>query len=182
MSKNSILKTITIIGNILFIIGIVLNIGMVFFGLWPSLLYIILMILGTILIVSAKHVKWKSVKININLIKRLISRIVIVFLGFMLIYTILYLSTINYFKKKYTIRDCTEIIAALESYKKDNKPYPRSLDSLIGNNPIRAEWKKDRWNTSYKYYTTNNDRSYTLTSAGKDKIFNSNDDIIYKSN
>ncbi len=179
---NRLRKIIIIIGNILFTIGLVLTIGMVFFGLWPSLVYVLFMALGAILIGSSKYAKWKAIKINIDSIKRLISFTGIVLFVCMIIFTTLYLSTKSYFKEKYTIRDCAEITAVLESYKKEDKPYPRSLDSLIGNNPMRAEWKKDRWNTSYKYYTTNNDSSYTLTSAGKDKIFNSKDDIIYKSN
>ncbi len=56
--------------------------------------------------------------------------------------------------------------------------YPADLNELIGNSPIRQDWKKDAWNQPYKLTVSENKQSYLIISAGLDRQFETEDDII----
>lgn len=86
-----------------------------------------------------------------------------------------------YFKVSNTKEDCEKIVIGLNSYKKDLLNYPTNMDSLIGNSPLRKEWKKDRWNNEYYYKSLNNGKNFILISKGKDQKLFTKDDIILKS-
>lgn len=63
-------RLIALTGRILFIIGIVLNILMVFFGIWPSLIYLLIAILGFCLLkISEKDLGER----NYMILKKFIS-------------------------------------------------------------------------------------------------------------
>lgn len=88
--------------------------------------------------------------------------------------------SVSYRKASDTKEDCEKITIALNSYKKDLSNYPLNLDSLIGNNPLRKEWKKDRWNNDYYYKTINNGKNFVLISKGNDQKLFTKDDITIK--
>ena len=71
-----------------------------------------------------------------------------------------------------TISEMEEIRNALFKYKDEKSVLPSSLDVLIGNYPLRQEWKKDKWGNDYLYERDK------LISAGKDKTLGTGDDII----
>lgn len=191
---------IKITGKVLFIIGLTLNICMVFFGFWPSFIYIIIMIFGTGMIFLFKDIDpqkkidgqsrgWKKVvfttislinSTSIKSLKVLLTTIMIVIFGVFIIAVAISVFGQAYFKKRNTIRDCDEIVAALATYNDKEKTYPVDLITLIGNNPMRANWNKDAWGNPYKYSISTNGSSFTLISSGKDGRFGTGDDIIYK--
>ena len=60
---------------------------------------------------------------------------------------------------------------------KFRRKYPKELNELIGNSPIRQGWKKDAWNREYQFEITNNGKGFLITSAGSDGKFKTEDDI-----
>jgi len=73
-----------------------------------------------------------------------------------------------------------EIVEMSERMKKWNEKfgkYPTDLNQLIGNSPMRQEWKKDAWNKPYEYYLTDNGKGFLIISAGPDGKFGTGDDI-----
>ena len=51
-----------------------------------------------------------------------------------------------------------------------------NLNELIGNSPLRQDWKKDAWNREYKFTIIDNGNGF-LTSAGSDGKFGTENDI-----
>ncbi len=188
---------IKISGKILFVIGLVLNICMVFFGFWPSIIYLLFMFLGGFMIFTNKDVdtsvkfdlqnfNFKSLGSNLkkeDFEKSVVSSIKTVFLTLTIttiaVIGFFYFSQ-SYFKKENTKQDCEEIVTSLNSYKKDLSSYPKSMDSLIGNNPLRKGWKKDRWDNDLYYKSLHNDENFLLISKGKDQKLFTKDDIVFK--
>ena len=76
-----------------------------------------------------------------------------------------------------TEKEISEIIHRMENWKENLGQYPTDLNELIGNSPIRQDWKKDAWNRTYKYEITENGISFLITSAGSDGEFGTEDDI-----
>jgi uncharacterized membrane protein len=197
-STSKILKgLIKISGKILFVIGLVLNICMMFFGFWPSIIYLLFMLLGGFMVYTNKDVdtsvqfnfknfNFRNLGNNFNkedFEKSVVSSIKAVFFTIIIttiaIVGFFYFSQ-SYFKNEDTKKDCEEIVMALNSYKKDLSNYPKNLDSLIGNNPLRKGWKKDRWNNDYYYKVLNLNKNFILISKGKDQKLFTKDDIVFK--
>lgn len=71
-----------------------------------------------------------------------------------------------------------DIAHALEKYHDRNGRYPEDLDGIIRDNPLRKKWLADPWGSLYRYETDAGRSSYQLISAGKDKAYNTADDIV----
>jgi hypothetical protein len=187
-------ELIKISGKILFIIGLVLNICMLFFGFWPSIIYILIMFCGIIMVIINKDIKInykKNVNKVISPIRNYLKSTIIIHFKYKLalkffcffISIIIILSTVAFFvsrqymKRKNTINESEEIIAALNVYKLQTHAYPSHLDDIIGQNPIRKGWKKDSWGNYYIYQVNNRKNSFTLISKGQDGLLNTTDDI-----
>lgn len=190
---------IKISGKILFILGLVLNICMVFFGFWPSIIYLLFMVLGGFMIFTNKDV---DTSINYDFLKQLnfkdifssnsskedlekkavyfVKTTFISLTAIIIFISLFFCFSEPYRKVTYTKEDCEKIVTALNSYKKDLLNYPLNMDSLIGNNPLRKEWKKDRWDNDYYYKPLNNGKNFILISKGKDQKLFTQDDIIFK--
>lgn len=198
--QNTFRALIKIAGKILFVIGLVLNIYMIFFGFWPSLIYVLIMLAGAGMITVNKNIDVKSLfntnterarkiipsiissvqKVDAKSVQNTLKTAAITVLAvFVLAISILVLGQ-GYFKKRDTISDCKEIAAALEFYKENKRAYPPDLITLISNNPMRLNWNKDSWGNPYQYTAGNNGTSFTLTSSGKDGKFNTSDDIVFR--
>lgn len=65
----------------------------------------------------------------------------------------------------------------MENWNEKLGKYPKKLNELIGNSPIRQGWKKDAWNREYQFEITNNGKGFLITSAGSDGKFKTEDDI-----
>ena len=79
-----------------------------------------------------------------------------------------------------TKKEIAEISERIEKWNEKFGKYPSDLKNLIGNNPMRQEWKKDYWNRPYKYYLTENGQDFLIISAGMDGKFETEDDIKSK--
>lgn len=202
MDNNSkiIRELIKISGKILFILGLVLNICMVFFGFWPSIIYLLFMALGGFMIFTNKDV---DTSVNYDFLKQLnfknifssssskedlektaiyfVKTTFITLTSIIILISLFFYFSEPYFKVSNTKEDCEKIVIGLNSYKKDLLNYPTNMDSLIGNSPLRKEWKKDRWNNEYYYKSLNNGKNFILISKGKDQKLFTKDDIILKS-
>ncbi len=55
--------------------------------------------------------------------------------------------------------------------------YPTDLNELIGNNPLRQDWKKDAWNREYEFKITENGQGFLIISVGSDGKLKTGDDI-----
>ena len=82
----------------------------------------------------------------------------------------------QYLNEGFTRDEMQEIQEALKWYKNNTDTFPDSFSSFVQSKPIWQGWLNDAWNQNYKYERT--DSSYTLTSAGKDGLFGTEDDII----
>jgi general secretion pathway protein G len=80
------------------------------------------------------------------------------------------------FPKK-TKKEIAEITERMEKWKEKFKTYPTDLNELIGNNPMRQEWKTDSWNRPYQYSVIEKGIGFLIISAGSDGKFGTDDDI-----
>ena len=76
-----------------------------------------------------------------------------------------------------TKKEITEMSERMENWNKNLGQYPTEMNELIGNNPLRQDWKKDAWNREYKLMITKNGKGFLITSAGSDGKFGTKDDI-----
>jgi hypothetical protein len=84
--------------------------------------------------------------------------------------------TNEYLNEDRTKKEMNEISVNLEKNKNYYGVYPTNYDAFISQKPIWSGWKADSWNTPYKYELKDS-LNYQLISAGKDGIFNNEDDI-----
>lgn len=80
------------------------------------------------------------------------------------------------FPKK-TEREISEMSDRMKNWKENLGKYPAELNELIGNSPLRQDWKKDAWNREYKLTISENGKEFLITSAGSDGKFGTEDDI-----
>lgn len=167
-------------GKVLFVTGLVLNICMVFFGIWPTPVYFLLMLFGAGMIYLTK--KTKTPGITYAAVKKTITLILLSCLCIFSIIILVFIFSKNYFKKQDTLKECEEINIALKHYKGSTDLYPANLFILIQGNPLRSDWMQDEWDKSYKYQLMNGGNSYLLKSSGADQKFGTKDDVIFKGN
>jgi general secretion pathway protein G len=74
-----------------------------------------------------------------------------------------------------TKKEITEMSNRMDKWNEKFGKYPTDLNELIGNSPIRQEWKKDSWNRPYQYSVKKN--GFLIVSAGSDGQFGTKDDI-----
>ncbi len=117
-----------------------------------------------------------------NLPKKIMIHPIWKMFGFIMIFVIITKTLIGHFflsdyKKNKTIKKISKIELILEKQKKDIGTYPRELNTIIRNNPLRKNITKDYWNNNFYYELTENGKNYILISMGKDEIMNTKDDI-----
>ena len=76
-----------------------------------------------------------------------------------------------------TEKEISQISHRMENWKENLGQYPTELNELIGNSPLRQDWKKDAWNRKYEFKITENGEKFLITSAGSDGKFGTDDDI-----
>jgi len=81
-------------------------------------------------------------------------------------------------KPKATHKEIVAIHKAAEEWKEAKGTYPSSLEQLIGKRATRKKWIKDFWGT--KYSVESNLMHFSVSSAGPDKLHDSDDDIKEK--
>jgi hypothetical protein len=78
---------------------------------------------------------------------------------------------------KETTAKIAEITAILIDEKKDLGLYPKELNKIIRNNPLRQNITLDYWNNEFHYEQLDNGLNYVLKSMGSDGILGTDDDI-----
>lgn len=76
-----------------------------------------------------------------------------------------------------TKKEILEMSDRMENWKENLGKYPTELNELIGNSPLRQDWKKDDWNREYEFTIIENEKKFLITSAGSDGKFGTEDDI-----
>lgn len=122
-------------------------------------------------------------------IKNLIFSIVVIIVVIPAIFYLFIISTKsggemvvdNFFNEGRTKEEMTEITNQLGKYYSYYKKYPADIDEFINSKPIWNNWKTDAWGNRYKYRTSDSTK-FILISAGKDKQFDTQDDIIQQNN
>ena len=87
---------------------------------------------------------------------------------------------LNHLKKqslRTTHHKIDEIKLLLEAEKKQLGFYPKELKDIIRNNPLRKNLTLDGWKNEFVYIISKDSLNYTLISFGKDKVYNTSDDI-----
>lgn len=79
-----------------------------------------------------------------------------------------------------TVKEISEMSDRMENWNEKLGKYPEDLNELIGNSPLRQDWKKDAWNREYEFTITENGKAFLITSAGSDGKFHTEDDIKSK--
>ncbi|MEM9075961.1 MAG: type II secretion system protein GspG [Bacteroidota bacterium] len=101
------------------------------------------------------------------------ATLVLVFIGGFLFFS--YQSFSVYPRK--TQKEIIEITNRIVDWNEKYGEFPQDLNDLIGNNPMRQEWKKDSWDRPYQYYRTESGKGFLIVSAGLDGKFDTEDDI-----
>jgi len=89
--------------------------------------------------------------------------------------------TDNYFNEGRTKQEMKEISIALDRYYDKYQRYPADYNKFIRTKPIWSEWEFDSWDNRYRY-TQKDSVDYVLQSSGKDKKFDTNDDLKITNN
>ena len=89
---------------------------------------------------------------------------------------------VKYGHKKSAIEKLAEIEQILTEEKKFIGLFPKNLNEIIRNNPLRKNINLDAWGNEYYYEQRENGMSYFLKSKGKDGILNTEDDVVGKNN
>lgn len=185
-------------GKALFVIGLVLNICMICFGFWPSFIYILIMLVGASLVALNNDTEqeqlvdtdagWLTKSYNTiaiyfkkngrQSIEKIIKNVFIILLAIVVLFISAFVLSQDYLRKRDTINNCKNIVAALNHYKKGKNSYPINLSEVIDQNPLLS--KADQWGNSYQYQAKENGNHFILVSAGQDKKFNTSDDLIFK--
>ncbi|GGH38406.1 MULTISPECIES: type II secretion system protein GspG [Flavobacteriaceae] len=76
-----------------------------------------------------------------------------------------------------TKKEISEMSDRMENWNENLGQYPTELNELIGNSPLRQDWKKDAWNREYEFKIIDNGNGFLITSAGSDGKFGTEDDI-----
>tara|TARA_R100001369_G_C3205902_1_gene146872 strand:+ start:49 stop:516 length:468 start_codon:yes stop_codon:yes gene_type:complete len=79
-----------------------------------------------------------------------------------------------------TKKEISEMSDRMENWNENLGQYPTDLNELIGNSPLRQDWKKDAWNREYEFTITENGKGFLITSAGSDGKFGTKNDIKSK--
>jgi hypothetical protein len=87
--------------------------------------------------------------------------------------------TNEYVNEDRTKEEMNKISTELSLYKNHYGVFPENYESFIRRKPIWGSWKADSWKNPYKYELIDS-VNYRLISAGKDGIYNNEDDIIRK--
>lgn len=124
------------------------------------------------------HGKSKALK---NLIFSVIVVIIILPLVFYL--TIVSFSiggkyvTDHVLNEKHTRNEMVKISTELDKHYYKTGKYPVDFEMFIRKKPVWSNWINDSWGNKYEY-TISGPNSFTLTSAGKDGKFGTDDDLI----
>ncbi len=117
--------------------------------------------------------------------KRMISPNQRVFILFVAVVFILFIATIFFpssSNKELTLKKITKIEELLEKEKEVFGKYPKALEIIIRNNPLRENLLEDGWSNSFKYEVKEDGTDYFLVSSGSDEEFKTEDDIIITRN
>lgn len=76
-----------------------------------------------------------------------------------------------------TKKELSEMSEWIEKCNEKFGEYPKDLNEVIGNNPMRQHWDNDAWSRPYKYATLKDGKEFLLISAGPDGQFETEDDI-----
>lgn len=79
-----------------------------------------------------------------------------------------------------TKKELVEITEWIIKWEEKFDRYPTDLNEIIGNDPIKQNWKKDAWKRDYKYVKTEKPLGFTIISAGLDGKFDTKDDIKFE--
>lgn len=136
-----------------------------------------------------KHRKRVSKKEKEDGIKRPIQKyflqpssimvIVVLFVGSLSAFLFFSYQRTSIFPEK-TKKEISVMSDRMEKWNEKFGQYPTELNELIGNSPIRQDWKKDSWNQTYKYAIMENGKGFLIISAGSDGKFGTEDDIKSK--
>ncbi|WP_026754458.1 type II secretion system protein GspG [Sediminibacter sp. Hel_I_10] len=106
--------------------------------------------------------------------------LIVVFVLVSLVVFLFYVYQSRYIFPEKTRAEMIEMSARLENWHENTGHYPSNLNELIGNSPVRQEWRKDAWKRPYKYIINHNGQGFEITSSGADGTFGTKDDIKSK--
>ncbi|GAA3596610.1 type II secretion system protein GspG [Flavivirga amylovorans] len=78
---------------------------------------------------------------------------------------------------KRTKKEISQISDRIEKWNEKFEQYPKEIDELIGNDPMKQSWIKDAWGRPYNYVIKGNEKGFLIISAGYDGQFETEDDI-----
>lgn len=123
--------------------------------------------------------------------RRVINNLIFgIIIAIFIIPALFYLFTLSIYKggiyvkdeflgEDYTKSEMEDIVKALNKYQIDTDTFPTDYSRFVRTKPIWDSWYDDYWGTAYRY--TIEGKSLSLTSAGKDHVFGTDDDIVLTS-
>lgn len=88
--------------------------------------------------------------------------------------------TQNFALPKATQVEGSKIVRALEDFRGNYNQYPENLHKLLDGRPMRKGWLTDSWGQSYIYTLSDKGDTCKLTSKGKDRVLDTDDDIVFE--
>lgn len=186
------MKTTKII--LYFVLGFLIFFALPF--LWPVFLYaipVILIILGVRYLLQSERFEYAKANETFTTetnkfkdflyrcknrisIRSYIKPLIAVTLIFVASLFLIYFLLINIVKRQHTKQKLNELNSEIKNYKAKYNKYPKSLEELAGLDPLKQDLLRDNWGNTFIYSANNSD--YALSSAGKDRVAGSNDDIV----
>lgn len=123
--------------------------------------------------------------------RRVINNLIFgIIIAIFIIPALFYLFTLSIYKggiyvkdeflgEDYTKSEMEDIVKALNKYQIDTDTFPTDYSRFVRTKPIWDSWYDDYWGTAYRY--TIEGKSLSLISAGKDHVFETDDDIVVTS-
>jgi heme/copper-type cytochrome/quinol oxidase subunit 2 len=134
------------------------------------------------LVFWVKHKKRRKYEKENNLPKSIVWHPITKPLFIFLILFIISFSIFSVYRLRNTSEEKTkekmfEISEILKLEKEQLNKYPKELNHIIRNNPLRKNITLDYWNTEFIYIISKDSLNYTIISLGKDSVLNTSDDI-----
>jgi hypothetical protein len=190
MEPNDFRYLVKLAGKVIFITALIICALMMLAGFWPSLLVLLMILLGAGMITLPKipletsrldGLKTALSQVRLSAVPIVLKRALAVFAVFIIAGVLIAWVSKDYFKARDTRSDCRGITKALDHYYQHEHKYPSSLSVVLDQYPLRQGWKKDHWGNDYAYIIPANAQAFTLISPGKDKQLNTGDDIVFGS-
>ncbi|GAB2551495.1 hypothetical protein [Rufibacter soli] len=104
----------------------------------------------------------------------------LLFLAFFGVLVLTSFLTDTYFKQRNTSNKLDSLSRIIVHHRQTQSMLPVSLKEVIANDPQKRDLAKDSWGNQMHYLFNQQSRTFSLTSAGKDQVLHTADDMTLR--